>query len=269
MERKLPETLLDGIPFLVDIQNNCLQEKNNPNNRVRFMETMDIGTGYDIIFDRKIKNHGVRIEMHTNRFVPLHIPYLKDLDPVGAMLKYNTTLDGLKNKSDLDLILTQPEVTERLRRGYAEIKIGEEQYKLVIAKNSYLVSLHNPERIIYLSHLKRSETKNGWEIFYDPERKKVFSREESLFNDPYYFQQAPKELQILLIPSFYVMDPIGLSLAYDRSTTTFLLAFPIHKNLTAEHLERIRAPNLMESQKKSALHVDRNGKLVKKSRGIR
>jgi len=268
MKRTLPIYKLDGIPFIVDIQNNCLQEVNNPHNRVRFMGTMDTGSGYQICFDRKIKNHGILSQPGSARYLMLNVPYLKDLDPIGAMLKYDTTLEDLKNKSDLDLILSQPQFIERLRKGYSEIKIGEEPFKLVIYNNCYLQSLKNPDRIIYLSHLKKSEKEKGWEILYDPERKKLFNSEESVVSDPYYFQKAPKELQILLIPHLYVMDPIGLSLAFDRKPTTFLLAFPLHKELAAKLISKINAPNLLQS-KKLSLHVDRKGRLIKKNRGLR
>jgi hypothetical protein len=269
MERVLPFIKLVDIPFMVDIKNNRLVEVSNPSNHIVFHPAMDKGTHYEFCFDHQTKRAAIYYGQKPERFTTVSIPYLKDLDPEGAMIKYNTTAQGLKNKSDYDLILTLPEVAERLGKGFAEIKVGEEKFKLIVCDNTFLESLKNPENTIYLSHLNKSESEKGMEIIYDPQRKKLFRTEDSLFSDPVYFKSAPKEIQILLIPSVRAMDPIGLATWFGIDPKIFLLSDTIQKDLEAKIISRIKAPNLLESKQQPTLHVNQAGRLIKKSRGIR
>ncbi|WP_288244304.1 hypothetical protein [uncultured Chryseobacterium sp.] len=152
MEVNLPEIEICDTIFQFDIDNLVLTEKNDPNNLLFFNEMLDHLTHYEFFYSKINKNTPTERrlgpaddifnesersrEEFANSLVKVRVPRIAEIDPEGMMLKYNCSLDDIKNKTDFDIIVDQGVLRRRLSGERVKIDIAGIVYEVDAITNS-------------------------------------------------------------------------------------------------------------------------------------
>jgi len=108
MARKLPTVDILGTAFCVDVCQDGLWQKDNPQNRISFNVFDREGNGYTFLYDtltRTAPEDKSEITEMGERYQWVTLPALMELDPVGIALKYDIPLSVLCP----ELVLEEPE----------------------------------------------------------------------------------------------------------------------------------------------------------------
>src|SRR4051794_5319953 len=99
MERKLPIIEIEGTQFIVDIINEELREKDRPENilDIKKMSYMGLNKGYSFYYDVEIRNYPKDLPFSDDDFKKIDIQDFSKIDPYGMALKYNTSVEKVKN----------------------------------------------------------------------------------------------------------------------------------------------------------------------------
>lgn len=114
MKRRLPVFEIEGTPFQVDISRFALVKYANPEtslveygdktNEISFLDMKDCGTHYEFGYNPKRKSLS-RGKENGEEEIPVKVPRLGLLDPLGMVEAYNCTLQDLKTRTDYDIIV--------------------------------------------------------------------------------------------------------------------------------------------------------------------
>ncbi|MBL7869122.1 MAG: hypothetical protein JNM71_13985 [Flavobacterium lindanitolerans] len=203
MERELPTINIEGTDFIVDVTKLELREKSDQKNIIPFEDMRDVGDGYTFEYSLKDKNLASLFDRESRT---VKISEFVILDPIGMANKYNHPLDGIKYKSDFDLMVNQQAYDLRVNKGvlptvdidghtfYVDIRMD-----MLRPKDDFL-----SKGIVFneIDHYF-SEEKNTYLIPYDP--KKHEFRELDYDN----LVNVPKDLIAVEFPFQKELDPIG------------------------------------------------------------
>jgi hypothetical protein len=101
-ERLLPERIICGIPFTVDIDKLEFREAGNPTNRMPIIGAKEEMGFSHFFFDTQTKNHYAGATKMPNE-IPDHVimvflPPLKELEPIGLARKHGIAEDAYQNR---------------------------------------------------------------------------------------------------------------------------------------------------------------------------
>lgn len=201
-EQELPEFMVDGRPFLVDVQHNQILDKANPL-RTYHIEDMRLEeNGYRFWLD---PSNGEISRWDSNASVEISMPWLSNLDPQGMAKKYNKEISDVIGKSDYEVIVDQEVVFERQKAGrlprveiekhifYAYVREG----RLQPHGNFHTDGIRFDDIEDYLYPNERA-----YLIPYDPKKQEF--REIDLGR----ITEFPKDLVMIEIPPMEKIDPI-------------------------------------------------------------
>src|SRR3546814_458015 len=121
--RQLPEIEIGGTLFIVDVRENKLREKANPENELYVFDMHINDDGYSFWYNRQEKNFGP-IQIQTPDNILISIKPLVELDPVGMAEKYGISLADLEGKTDYDVMVDQKALELRLAGSLPNIDIS-------------------------------------------------------------------------------------------------------------------------------------------------
>jgi len=113
MKRELPVFNIEGTDFLVDVDKRWLIQAGNPGNFFEFIDMEDKGTHYEMFYDKRYKCEVVGVGPRDDQMIDIKIPPMVVLDPVGVAEKYGLTVEGLKGKTDMDIMGAEIQSTIR------------------------------------------------------------------------------------------------------------------------------------------------------------
>ncbi len=213
MERELPTWNIAGTDFLVDVRKFELREKSNEKNIIFFKDMFEDDRGYFFAYNSRIKNIPKFFE-HGN--LQVKIPEFVNLDPVGMAQKYGLTLEDIRTKTDLDLMVDQDALHRRIVMGQLPtITIAGHIFYV----NARVDHLHPKDDFktmgICFSDIGHyfNEEKDVYTIPYNP---KTHEFQEIAYDK---IKEYPKDLIAVKFPHERVLDPVGWNRRYGFDET--------------------------------------------------
>lgn len=219
--RSLPEIIIEGNAFIVDVAFAELREKANPDNIISFNDLDIVGDKYVLHFDPESKNIDWD-EENTSKTVLLD--QMLKLDPEGVAIKYGCSTIALP-EADPELCCDPRLLHQRLEQGkLPTISIMGQDYFIDLRMNE-LRSTDEHWRIVNLDTTEVS-TGDKFVFFYDHKNKEVFEV-------PHDIIVEPKNVVVVELPNELWLDPIACGRKYADDASHFLQMYPLQHNLQA------------------------------------
>jgi hypothetical protein len=208
MERELPVITIEGTDFIVDVNKLELIEKADHKNTIPFEDMRDVGDGYTFEYSQKNKNLPGLFDRESTT---VKIPEFVMLDPIGMADKYNHSVDGIKGKSDFDLMVNQEAYDMRVNKGILPtVDIAGHTFYVDIRMDMLRPKDDFLSKGIVFSHIENyyDEEKRTYTIPYNPKTRE--------FQEPDYLniKELPKDLIAVRFPSERLLDRIGWNRKY-------------------------------------------------------
>jgi len=270
MERELPIVKIEGTEFLVDVSQALLREKDRPENTIPVFEMNDDGGGYSFEYDRQRRNMPDPWDSDPDVIV-VNLPPLVEMDPEGMALKYGTTVEELKGKTDFDLMVDQKALDERLKGRLTTIDIAGHTFYVDIPMDMLRPKDDFLSKGIVFRNVDHyyNEEEQSYAIPYNP------ARHEFQELDYDSLTEFPKDLIVVEFPSERFLDPIGFNRKHGFGMLDGLKETQICPHFTAKVIGW-KETGLQETidQNRKKLGIDRpveaakKGSRQRKGRGI-
>ncbi len=272
MENELPEVVLEGTVFVVDVMKDEIREKANPENIIAFAEMRDAGTHYTINYDPVGKNLPGLLQ---ETFLQINIPTLIMIDPAGMSKKYGKSIQEMEGKTDFEIIIDQDVLHKRLNAGmlpvisivdhpfYVDLRMGSVRPKDDFSTQGILFS-----ELDHIGAMKDDES--AYLAIYNPITHQLGEIDFSSITS------LPNDLILIELPVPVRLDPIGYARMHDLPMQRILRGHPPKMEMQARVadwdeirlLSTINKNNLVK-QFKEASGESSELKQVKKKKGIR
>lgn len=164
--KNLPEIIIDGTAFQVDVMLSELREKENPLNAISFHYMEKLSEGYRLNYYPHIRNTYLLSSGEDPSVIPVIIQDMVKLDPNGVSRKYEIPLDQLPER-DNDLKHNPDRYHIRSNGVLPSFKIAGRIYLADIA-NDQLRPINSKDGTIFLSELPFSARYDKQICIYDP-----------------------------------------------------------------------------------------------------
>ena len=289
MERELPIYKLNGINFHVEIKKAELIEVETPFlNIIKVNELVDAGTHYVLHWNELDKNQdtyqayirrnlGERNKTnqpaHQSAFSKfkeeqqdniVHIPPLKNLDPLGMSTQYHVSLEALKTMTDYEIMVNQHLLKRRQLGVLPILRIGLHDFLVDIQSNAILPLVRSTAQRINLSSLERFEKKggSGYVVPWDMKSGQIAKTE---FHN---LTQLPLHIKYVEIPPKDLLDPYGYYLRYgnEEELRIALRTIPLKEKTEARTLDwnETGIPALIEKNNQEKLSIWAKGQVGKR-----
>lgn len=232
MKRELPVYNIEGTDFIVDVANLQLMEKANPQNVIPVLDMMDTGDGYEFEYSPKIKNMPSLSADYADYkdITRVKIPELVMLDPVGMAEKYSYPLEAIPGKKDIDIMVDQKALKERLSGRLPTVDIMgltfyvDTPMDMLRPKDDFL------SNGIVFSRIEDyyDSEKDAYTIPYNP---KTHEFQELDYNN---ITSIPKGLVPVSFPHESILDPVGFNRAIGLEETTGLKRTNLHAHFESK-----------------------------------
>ena len=209
MQRELPIINIEGTDFRVDVNRFALIEKSNPDNFISVFNMRDTKNGYEFEYGLSSKN--IKIPLFDREIIPVKIPDMCVLDPIGMAIKHNVPFNEIKGKTDFELMVDQETFDKRVNKGmlptldilgytfFVDIPMGKLRPKDdFLSKGIVFSEIDN-----YYDMSKRNYT-----IPYNPQTHAF----EKL--DFVNIKEIPRDVVAVTFPSERILDRIGWNRKY-------------------------------------------------------
>ncbi len=201
-DRVLPEIVIEGTRFLVDVMKEELREKENETNVIAFKDMEYRSTHYLLDYDRDKRNV---TDGFGNVSWAYRIEHMATLDPEGMALKTSKTVAEIKGKNDFELLVDQDILDRRLKGQLPVIEICGHPFYVDLRMGCIRPKDDFSTEGIRFREIAYEGTPDGkhYQFPYDPER-----REPSAI-DLSEITELPKGIVLLEIPTEPYLDPVS------------------------------------------------------------
>jgi len=230
MGRELPTVNIEGTDFVVDVNKLELREKACQKNIISFDDMHNEGDGYTFEYSIKDKNlPGI----FSNESMTVKISEFVILDPIGMATKYNYSVDEIKGKSDLELMVDQQAYDMRVNKGMLP--------RIEIAGHTFYVDIRMDKLRPKDDFLSTGIVFSDIERYYDGEKRTYtipYNRKTHEFQEPDYLnlKVLPKDLMAVEFPSERLLDRIGWNRKYGFEITHGLVKNGLKLQFTAKNI---------------------------------
>ena len=230
MERELPTINIEGTDFIVDVTKLELREKSDQKNTIPFEDMRNVGDGYAFEYSLKNKNLPGLFDRESRT---VKIPEFVILDPIGMAHKYNHSVNGIKDKSDFELMVNQQAYDMRVNKGILPtVEIAGHTFYVDIRMDMLRPKDDFLSKGIVLSDIENyyDEDKRTYTIPYNPKTHE--------FQEPDYrnIKELPKDLIAVEFPSERLLDRIGWNRQYGFELTHGLVKQGLELQFAAKHI---------------------------------
>lgn len=232
MKRDLPIFNIVGTDFLVDVTKPELREKADPENTISFFEMHDIGNGYLFDYRPKDKNLAPLFSDEEGNLT-VRMPPLVELDPVGMAERYGKTVSEIEGKSDLEIMVDQTILQQRLQGRLTTIEIAGHIFYVDIRMDKLRPKDDFFSNGIVFSEVDHyyNDEKEAYLIPYNP------STHEFQELDYDTITAFPKELIAIEFPHERMMDPVGVNRKGGWEDTFELKETPVKAHFIAKTVD--------------------------------
>ncbi|WP_313410981.1 hypothetical protein [Sphingobacterium multivorum] len=226
--RILPTYKIDGIEFIVDVNQLELREKANPKNVISIKDIEELpAEGYKFWFSPKSKS---LTKYSDGNAKYIEIPDFVKLDPIGMAKKHKISEDKIAEMDDFKLMVNQDAFDKIANKGILPT--------IDIAGHTFHIDLFN-DRL----HPKNDIWSRG--IIFS-ELKYYYSHKDNTFTIPYNqrthtFQEVslnvkeiPKDLIVVQIPRKRTLDPIWENKSGNLNSSDYLKKEGVHLHYEAK-----------------------------------
>ena len=234
---------IEGTAFTVDIDNQVLRQSDNPANEISFIRDMiDQAANYRLFYDPSRKNLP-RFGYDPATMKEIIIPKLAELDPEGMAAKYRLKPEGLKGKTDFEIIVNQELLELRQTGALPKIDIAGEEF-IVDLRLQELRHARSFHPVLSLNSFEL--TNDGWHYqgYYHPVIRQLVPIDPKL-------TELPDSVVKIKIPNEIGLDPVGAARIYNMNERELLRRHPIQKDLKAEviPLSETQLPSLIRQNR--------------------
>lgn len=205
MESKKIEIETIAGDFIVDMGENKLIWKVNPDIEVFLSEAAFDGKNYRFILDRYVPY----LEVDSLENIMVSIPQLVDIDRDEFIRQYNLQGQDLEGKNDQEAKMLQPALAARLAGTEVVIDIAGDLYEIDYCSDN-LVALRNQQApTIMLDHICKGFDHSSKTFMLNADTREV----TKILSD--------KNI-IVQIPPLYSLDPVGFAETYGRFFSTMV-----------------------------------------------
>lgn len=214
MDNEFPTVDIEGTAFIVDVIKSELREKGRETNTVRFEDMHYSGNHYSFDYDLREKN--IPSLWSHNETSVVRIPEQVVLDPVGMARKYNLSLEEVKGKSDLEIMVDPIAYDLRANKGVLPT--------IEIAGHLFYVDLQMDKLRPKDDFLSKGIVFSDIENYYDEDKRRYtipYNPKTHEFQEPDYrtIRELPKDLIAVRFPSERLLDRIGWNRKYGFDIT--------------------------------------------------
>lgn len=221
-ERKLPIYKIDGVEFIVDVNQLELRGKDNPKNVISIRDMEELPTeGYKFWFSPKSKGLTKYSEWEAKY---IEIPDFVKLDPIGMAKKHNISEDRIVQMDDFILMVNQDAFDKIAnRRILPTIDIAGHTFYIDLLNDRLQPKDDVWSRGIIFSELNyyHSHKDNTFTIPYN---QRTHTFQEVSLN----VKEIPEDLIVIQIPGKRTLDPIGQNKAGNLNNSDFLKKEGVH-----------------------------------------
>jgi hypothetical protein len=230
MERELPTVNIEGTDFVVDVNKLELREKSCHKNIISFDDMSKVVEGYTFEYNLKNKNLP---NMFSNESITVKISEFVILDPFGMANKYNHSMDNIKGKSDLDLMVDPQAYDMRTNKGILP--------RIEIAGHTFYVDIRMDKLRPKDDFLSNGIVFSDIERYYDDDKRTYtipYNPKKHEFQEPDYLnlKKIPKDLIAVEFPSERLLDRIGWNRKYGFEITHGLVKNGLKLQFTAKNI---------------------------------
>lgn len=233
MERELPELIIGGTCFLVDVDRMELKEKNNPENIISVFDMRDLGIHKGYSFEYSISRKNFPSLFSDEEAIWVTIPEMLKLDPERMSEKYGVPLAMLASRSDFDLMVDQTAYKERITGFLPTVEIEGYTFYVDVALDMLRPKDDLGSKGIVLSEIEDYyvEETRSYQIPYNP---KTHEFQEYNFRT---ITQIPNDVIIVSLPHECDMDPIGFNRKHGFDETFMLKETNIKSQFMARQID--------------------------------
>lgn len=219
MERALPEYVIEGTAFLVDVKSRELTEKGAPGNAISFLLDMQYQDDhYKLYYDVGKRTGAPHDKAGEPGIAEIKVPHLVKLDPEGLAAEYNVRIQSLEGKTDFEIMVDQDVYQRRAGGRLPTIKLGEDNF-FVNIRLGVLEQEGGMFNHIHMHHMDVTGDGEKFWFFYDAGRKQIYEPPPGLM-------AIPDKVYMATIPNELVLDPYSLARGNNIDIKGFLLRFP-------------------------------------------
>lgn len=221
-ERVLPTYKIDGIEFIVDVNQLELREKANPKNVISIKDIEELPEeGYKFWFSPKSKSLTKYSEWEAKY---IEIPDFVKLDPIGMAKKHKISEDKIAGINDFKLMVNQEVFDKIANKGILPT--------IDIAGHTFHIDLFNdrlhPKDDIWSRGIIFSELKHYYShkdnVFTIPYNQRTHTFQEVNLN----VKEIPEDLIIVQIPQKRTLDPIWQNKSENLNSSDYLKKEGVH-----------------------------------------
>lgn len=214
-----------GTDFYVEINSQSLIEVGDPSNIISFTDMTDMGSHYTMCYHLEYKNWPCQLD-DPKKSINITIPPLAVLDPEGMARKYNTDVDGLLGKADIEFLNPNYEgFLARISGQLPHIDIAGHDYIIDIDKRELRLQGNSDCRLGFADFEEGAPWDDfSYRFMYDTSLQRAV---------PDIAQAAHATIVVVEIPGLFRVDPVGLARKSGYSDSHYIREYPIEKNLAA------------------------------------
>lgn len=215
----LPEYVIDGTTFLVDVKSRELVEKGVPDNSISFLLDMHYRDDHYQLHYDTARRTSVSVDMAGEPgIIEVQIPHLAKLDPKGLAAEYNVAVKGIEGKTDFDVMVDQEIYQRRAAGQLPVIKLGDDNF-FANVRLGVLEQENGMFNHINMHHMDVTADGEKFWFFYDAGKKQMYEPPTGLL-------AIPDKVFLATIPNELVLDPYSVARSNNIDIKGFLLRFP-------------------------------------------
>jgi hypothetical protein len=228
-ERELPLIELEGVEFIVDIENRCLVVESNGVTKIAFSDMDYNGDHYEFKYDPTFKDLYFPFD-ESCTCITIQVPQRVVLDPEGMAKMYGKALDEIKGKTDFEVIVDQGLFAKRMSGQLPVIEILGHPFYVDLSIGSLRPKDDFSTEGIRFSDVSNDRSKDGryYRLAYDP------AAHQTAVLDIETITALPKGIVVIDIPTEVNLDPVSYALIHGWDMKQVLMVHPIKANITAK-----------------------------------
>jgi len=262
MERQLPEHVIEGTSFVVEVEHFGIRQKDRPSNTISFEQLIDKGGYYELPYNMRTKNIAGLMDELYDDVRQVKVPPMASLDPVGMAAKFGSEEKDLTGKTDMEVMITDnKDLLERLGGKMPILEVDGKDFTIDVLAGE-LRSVGDPDMTIPLESLfPENDSPYSSMFYYDT--KTCRASEKSIDQAP-----APpgEHVVILIVPRPIDLDPVGVAKCLGEDPISFQKLIPAKLRHKAEMMP-VKNINLKTGQAPQKYDAEHATNKKKRSKG--
>jgi len=208
--RKLPEINILGRPWLVNVDDYEIIDKEHPANSIAGYEMRYSDNGYRFAFSKRYQNLSNPLDGETDEVVTVNLFHFTEMDPEGVAKKYGLKVNEVKGKTDYEVMEDKRALIDRMRGRQTTVDIAGHTFYV-----DFPMEMLRPEDNFFSNGIPFSELDH----YYNEELDRLevsYNKQTQELEEVDYenIVEQPDNLLIVAFPTPDKLDPVGYARAH-------------------------------------------------------